>query len=120
MKWFARGRVWDTPEQARWAGSNLDGTREKRGREWRPGGKHEDPRARFDKRKRDGRPSSPGSAPPGADRSFREKPAARSEHERQWATKPEAERQRPRTDNPPRDGERPWSPKPPRERQRPS
>src|SRR6185503_20350178 len=89
MKWFARGRVWDTPEQARWAGSNLEGTREKRGREWRPGGKHEDPRARFDKRKRDRRPSSPGSAPPGADRSLREKPAARSEHERQRATKPE-------------------------------
>ncbi len=63
MKWFARGRVWDTPEQARWAGSNLEGTREKRGREWRPGGKHEDPRARFDKRQKDRRPvNAPGSA----------------------------------------------------------
>lgn len=52
MKWFARGRLWDTPEQAQWAGKSLEGTREKRGRDWRPGGQHKDPRARFDKRKK--------------------------------------------------------------------
>jgi hypothetical protein len=51
MKWFARGRLWDTPEQAQWAGKNLKGSEEKRGRDWRPGGEHKDPRARFDKRK---------------------------------------------------------------------
>jgi hypothetical protein len=51
MKWFARGRLWDTPEQAQWAGKNMNGSTEKRGKEWRPGGQHKDPRARFDKRK---------------------------------------------------------------------
>ena len=57
MRWFARGKLWDTPEQAQWAARNLQEARqarEKRTREWRPGGEHKDPRARFDKR----RPSS--------------------------------------------------------------
>lgn len=51
MRYFARGRLWDTPEQAQWANRNLQGSepREKRGREWRPGGEHKDPRARFAK-----------------------------------------------------------------------
>ena len=119
MKWFARGRVWDTPEQARWAGSHLEGTREKRGREWRPGGKHEDSRARFDKRKRESRPgNAPGTAVPRADRSSTEKPATGPEQERRWAAKP-AEGQRPRNDKPPREGQRPWSDRPPRKGQRP-
>jgi hypothetical protein len=51
MKWFARGRLWDTPEQAQWAGKNLNASTEKRGKEWRPGGQHKDPRARFDRQK---------------------------------------------------------------------
>jgi hypothetical protein len=46
LKWFARGRVWDSPEAAR-----QDATRERprvaRAAGWRPGGAHEDPRARF-------------------------------------------------------------------------
>lgn len=119
MKWFARGRVWDTPEQARWAGSHLEGTREKRGREWRPGGKHEDPRARFDKRKSNSRPgNAPGTAAPRADRSSTKKPATGPEQERQRAAKPPAEGQRPWSPKPPREGQPPWSGKPPREGQR--
>lgn len=55
MKWFARGRLWDSPEQARdaWAarpapgGRRRAGTSEKRGPAWRPGGAHRDPRERF-------------------------------------------------------------------------
>src|SRR5882672_3036549 len=58
MKWFARGRLWDTPEQAQWAQKNA--VHEKRGRDWRPGGSHADPRARFDKRTKDRRPRKPG------------------------------------------------------------
>ena len=122
MKWFARGRVWDSPEQARWAGSNLEGTREKRGREWRPGGKHEDSRPRFDKRRKDSsRPGNgPGTAAPRADSLSTAKPATGPEQERQLAAKPAAEGQRPRSPKPPREGQRPWSPKPPRkEGQRP-
>ena len=52
MRYFAKGRLWDTPEQAEWAGRNVGRAVEKRGHEWRPGGKHKDPRERFAKRKR--------------------------------------------------------------------
>ena len=48
MKWFARGRIWDSPDAAAQAEtpqrrkvSNV------RGPDWRPGGQHKDPRARF-------------------------------------------------------------------------
>jgi hypothetical protein len=55
FKWFARGRLWDTPEQATWAAQHLPAHRDKRGREWRPGGQHRDPRQRtFDKARNTG------------------------------------------------------------------
>ena len=67
MKWFARGKLWESPEMARTAqnrdvrdrprnSSFADGARrarpegpprEKRGRDWRPGGEHRDPRQKF-------------------------------------------------------------------------
>lgn len=50
MQWFARGRLWDSPEAER-AAASRPVVREKRGRDWRPGGDHKDPRARFDKKK---------------------------------------------------------------------
>ncbi len=59
MKWFARGKLWDSPEQAQWAGRhahNLRRTGPPRDRDWRPGGAHKDPRARFDKHKKKHRP----------------------------------------------------------------
>jgi hypothetical protein len=37
MKWFARGRLWDSPEQARWAQLHLPKRQEGRGQDWRPG-----------------------------------------------------------------------------------
>jgi hypothetical protein len=47
MRYFSRGRLWDSPEQAQWAGRNPSEPRaESRGRDWRPGGQHRDPRAR--------------------------------------------------------------------------
>ena len=55
MKWFSRGRLWDTPDQARWAQLNPPTRREHRGPDWRPGGTNKDPRARFARPKR-GRP----------------------------------------------------------------
>jgi len=45
MKWFARGRVWDSPEAER-AAQQAAKSKEQRGREWRPGGMHRDPRDR--------------------------------------------------------------------------
>jgi hypothetical protein len=47
LKWFARGRVWDSPEQERFA-ARMPAVR--RGPDWRPGGAHKDPRQRFRKR----------------------------------------------------------------------
>ena len=48
MRWFARGRLWDSPDQAEWAQKNLTGaTQTDRDRDWRPGGTHQDPRDRF-------------------------------------------------------------------------
>jgi hypothetical protein len=51
MRYFARGRLWDNPEQAQWADRNRDARpAEERDRHWRPGGQHKDPRARFGER----------------------------------------------------------------------
>jgi hypothetical protein len=58
MKWFARGRLWDSPDDARAALERQRGDRgqtrrgsdergETRNRDWRPGGSHRDPRQRF-------------------------------------------------------------------------
>src|SRR5882762_4541659 len=50
MKWFARGRLWESPVEAQVAQRAPKAPFEKRGREWRPGGEHRDPRERFKKR----------------------------------------------------------------------
>ncbi|MBI2188614.1 MAG: hypothetical protein HYU37_16060 [Acidobacteria bacterium] len=48
MKYFARGRLWSSPEEARQATEAARRRRPPaRGREWRPGGEHRDPRQRF-------------------------------------------------------------------------
>lgn len=59
MKWFQDGKLWDSPEEVRAARlrARVRPRRErpypgeKRGRDWRPGGAHRDPRARFKKKK---------------------------------------------------------------------
>jgi hypothetical protein len=67
MKWFARGRIWESPEQARWAAANKPKRRERRSPDWRPGGEHADPRMRT-KHQRPARSvrhgGSQGSRPP--------------------------------------------------------
>jgi hypothetical protein len=61
MRYFARGRLWDNPEQAQWANRNRDvRPAEPRDRGWRPGGQHKDPRARFSERT--GGPEKAGGA----------------------------------------------------------
>src|SRR3990172_4199264 len=50
MKWFARGRLWESPEEAQAARRAPKALLEKRGRDWRPGGEHRNPRERFKKR----------------------------------------------------------------------
>lgn len=54
LKWFSRGRLWESPEEELAART---ARKEQRGREWRPGGQHKDPRARFQKRRG---PKAPG------------------------------------------------------------
>lgn len=111
MKWFARGRLWESPEAAQAAQRAPKPPLEKRGRDWRPGGDHRDPRDRFkkssqpqspkpdswrDRAKPSGRPlSRPWSAKP---------PNGPPRSARPWAGKPSS--------GPPR-GPRPWSAKPP-------
>src|SRR6185436_15905530 len=49
MKWFARGRLWHTPEEAQIAAAMKPGpaSADRRTPNWRPGGEHRDPRERF-------------------------------------------------------------------------
>jgi hypothetical protein len=51
MRWFSGGKLWDSPDAAREA-RRRPKPFEKRGTDWRPGGRHKDPRARFDKKRR--------------------------------------------------------------------
>lgn len=44
MKWFARGRLWASPEEARDHAAHAKSS-ERRDRSWRPGGDHRDHRA---------------------------------------------------------------------------
>jgi hypothetical protein len=62
FKWFARGRLWASPEAARDAQRRPQPRTESRSRDWRPGGDHKDPRARF--RQRAQRPRGAGGRPP--------------------------------------------------------
>lgn len=48
LRWFARGRLWHSKEEERLAQLARRAKRENRGRDWRPGGTHRDPRERFD------------------------------------------------------------------------
>lgn len=63
MKWFARGRLWPSPDDAQ---ADLQRARVRRDRDWRPGGEHRDPRHAFaTKRKRDnGRQQAPREQAP--------------------------------------------------------
>jgi len=47
MLWFARGRLWSSPEEERAAAHARRADRERRHPDWRPGGEHRDPRDRF-------------------------------------------------------------------------
>jgi hypothetical protein len=47
LRWFERGRLWESPEAARDDQLARKKTAHERKRDWRPGGDHVDPRARF-------------------------------------------------------------------------
>src|SRR2546428_10958454 len=104
LKWFAQGRLWDSPEAQRESWKKPKPAVERRGRDWRPGGDHKDPRARFSKeaqgkKKREQRAQwdqRQPSGPPRQDAPRKDRPAPG------WSGKPS--------------GDRPWSKKPPGER----
>src|SRR5688572_18105728 len=62
MKWFARGRLWASPEAAQ---EDLLRARTRRDRDWRPGGDHRDPRKRFKDDKRPPRSTRRSTEPTG-------------------------------------------------------
>jgi hypothetical protein len=48
LRWFARGRLWQSQDEERAAlAARRSASRDRRGRDWRPGGEHRDPRDRF-------------------------------------------------------------------------
>jgi len=115
LRWFERGKVWESPEAAEGA-AKLAATeaRERRTKEWRPGGEHRDPKARFEmtrdqkrakfKRERSG--PDDGSDRPGPERG-RDRPApdrSRSDAQPKSPFGPRAPRA-PRAERP----DRPWS-----------
>ena len=85
IRWFARGRLWESPEAERAAERPPKFVGEKRGKEWRPGGAHKDPRDRFKKKNRPERAWSENDetarrdrekpAPPKASQPWRDKPS---------------------------------------------
>src|SRR4051812_25981279 len=69
LKWFERGKVWDSPDAARATAHGPVRPHENRGRDWRPGGTHEDPRNRFKKSKTPGDRREPAAGgPPRSDK----------------------------------------------------
>ena len=102
LKWFARGRLWDTPEAADAARREPVAPREKRGHDWRPGGVHKDPRDRF---KKGGKRRDDSSHTPAGASGSRDQPRADIPRGTQpWRDKPRSAA--------PRGPQRPWRDKP--------
>jgi hypothetical protein len=105
LKWFAHGRLWDSPEQAREARQPQPRPQERRGRDWRPGGQHRDPRART-KPSRPGGPGRPGEPGRGAGEAGRPRSRGGPHAKKPWdkARPHGAYRDRPRHDGRPAEG----------------
>jgi hypothetical protein len=98
MKWFARGKLWASPEAAQ---EDLQRARVRRDREWRPGGEHRDPRKKLKE------------APRGRDKSRREDKPQRPTRKRPTGPRPTGPRPAgPRPTGPHPTGPRPTGPRP--------
>jgi hypothetical protein len=100
LRWFARGRLWESQEQERAAmlarrRPKVSPADERRPRAWRPGGEHKDPRDRFklprdEKRRRFAQnlrrdrpaPPGPGDQSPGFDRARQSRSPDRTDRAR--------------------------------------
>ncbi len=99
MKYFARGRLWESPDEAR--RDTVPPERpDTRGREWRPGGSHRDPRDRFKPKK--GKPRFEGQR--------RERPQDERRGQEHRSPDKSTEQRRPDERSP--EQRRPWTPKP--------
>jgi hypothetical protein len=116
MKWFQRGKLWESPDAARAA---TEKALAQRGRDWRPGGEHRDPREPFKRkkhernvarrkerfaRKQGGPTSREGERPVGTKGVRRDRPRTdRPRTDRSWVERPRTDRaqsERLRTDRP--------------------
>lgn len=92
LKWFAQGKLWESPEAQRESWRKPKAAPERRDRDWRPGGAHKDPRARFDKeaQRRKKREERANWNAPRADASARdhERPSAPPRGDRPWGKRP--------------------------------
>ena len=132
MKYFARGRLWTSPGEAKAeterlraeADARRSAGRPSRGRTWRPGGDHQDPRQkfkdakkvrnqdrrqeRFERKHKTGAPPSGGGAPTGRAPQSPRPPRA------EWRDRPRNDRG-PRTARPPARPDRLQDDRPPRD-----
>jgi hypothetical protein len=110
MKWFARGKLWDSQAAEREAFRTRTDRppSERRNQDWRPGGEHKDPRARFDKekRRRDKREQRAQRNEADAARVFR---PPQPPGDRPWSNRPPKSGDR----RPPAGDRKPWSNRPP-------
>src|SRR5512145_1645456 len=101
MRWFARGRLWQSPDEAQ---ADLQRARVKRDRDWRPGGAHRDPRHAFTtKRKRDNSRREQGAREQGprgqGPREQRREQAPRAQPRREHTRREQAPREQPRREH---------------------
>ena len=146
MQWFAHGRLWETQEKEREdfqrrkhasarpfdrrdakppasAPVGDEGSpqeRERRGKDWRPGGAHKDPRDRFKKKNRPDRAwtDKPDRETPRSDRPWSNKPSGPPRGDRPWSNKPHAGGKRPWSGKP-HGGNQPWRDRPRTDRRPP-
>jgi hypothetical protein len=130
MRWFARGKLWHSPDEERLARMARTAKRENRGRDWRPGGTHRDPRERFqiprDERRRRFRERlfrdrQEGVNPPEKVPGDEQEPTRKPTSDPRAPARQNRGPWRPQGNRPPRGGDRPagggsdrpWKPKPP-------
>ena len=131
LMWFERGRLWTSPTEAREALAVRRRAPTGRSRDWRPGGDHVDPRAKYaltrdqkrarfktrqdrDQGPRPGRPDRPPFRPKGRSFPRRDQPPGPPKpRETRGPDSYRAEGDRPRPTKAQAFGDRPWKPRTP-------
>ena len=107
LRWFDRGRLWNSPAEARDSLTTERRRPDKRGRDWRPGGEHKDPRDKYkitrdEKRARFkknlGRPSLDWKPAPSSSTAPRDESSERPREPRPLNWKPASSTRGPRED----------------------